>query len=116
MRSGRSSRRPLDFLRQGVNILIVDPFPPSERDPQGIHKVIWDEIQEEPFELPPDKPLTLAAYSAGVPKKAYVEPVRFAPIRVFSSAHLNGRIKITYLMVIFLDWAVRESVPGKGSP
>jgi hypothetical protein len=65
----------LDFLRQGVNILIVDLFPPSRRDPQGIHKAVWDEIQEEPFELPPDKPLTLVAYSAGFPKRAFVEPV-----------------------------------------
>ena len=65
----------LDFLSQGVNVLIVDLFPPSKRDPQGIHQVIWDEIKDEPFELPPDKQLTLVAYSAGVPKKAYVDPV-----------------------------------------
>jgi hypothetical protein len=34
---------------------------PSARDPLGIHKAIWDEIQDQPFDLPPDKPLTLAA-------------------------------------------------------
>ena len=65
----------LDFLSQGVNVLIIDLFPPNKRDPQGIHKVIWDEIKDEPFELPADKQLTLVAYSAGVPKKAYVDPV-----------------------------------------
>lgn len=64
-----------ELLRQGINLLVVDVFPPSPRDPQGIHKEIWDEIREEPFELPPDKPLTVAAYSAGEPKTAYVEPV-----------------------------------------
>src|SRR5438105_1572671 len=63
------------FLRQGIHLLIVDLFPPSVRDPQGIHKAIWDEIQDESFELPPDKPLTLAAYVADVPKVAYVELV-----------------------------------------
>jgi hypothetical protein len=63
------------FLRQGIHLLIIDLFPPSSRDPQGIHKAIWDEIKEEPFALPPDKPLTLAAYSAGFLKTAYVEPV-----------------------------------------
>jgi hypothetical protein len=63
------------FLRQGIHLLVIDLFPPTPRDPQGIHKAIWDEIEEEPFELPPDKPLTLAAYSAGIPKTAYVEPV-----------------------------------------
>jgi hypothetical protein len=65
----------VDFLRQGVNLLVVDLFPPSARDPQGIHKAIWDEIEDKPFTLPPDKPLTLAAYVAGLPKTAYVEPV-----------------------------------------
>jgi hypothetical protein len=63
------------FLKQGIHLLVIDLFPPTARDPQGIHKAIWDEIEEEPFELPPDKPLTLAAYSAGLPKTAYVEPV-----------------------------------------
>jgi len=64
-----------ELLRKGINLLVVDLFPPSPRDPQGIHKAIWEEIQDEPFQLPPDKPLTVAAYSAGEPKTAYVEPV-----------------------------------------
>jgi hypothetical protein len=65
----------IEFLRQGVHLLVIDLFPPTPRDPQGIHKAIWDEILEEPFTLPPDKPLTLAAYSAGPAKLACVEPV-----------------------------------------
>ena len=54
----------LEFLNVGVHVLVVDLFPPSVRDPQGIHKAIWDEIEEQPFELPADRPLTLAAYVA----------------------------------------------------
>jgi uncharacterized protein DUF4058 len=65
----------LEFLQEGIHLLIIDLFPPSTRDPQGIHKAIWDELGDEPFELPADKRLTLVAYSAGIPKKAYVEPV-----------------------------------------
>ena len=38
-------------------------------------KAIWDSFCDEPFELPSDKPLTVAANFAGIPKKAYVEPV-----------------------------------------
>jgi hypothetical protein len=63
------------LLAQGVHLLVIDLFPPSQRDPQGIHKAIWDEFVEEDFELPADKPLTLAAYDAGPPPAAYVEPV-----------------------------------------
>ena len=68
-------RKTEELLRQGINLLVVDLFPPSPRDPQGIHKAIWDEIVDEPFELPPDKPLIVAAYAAGDLPTAYVEPV-----------------------------------------
>ena len=69
------ARKAVEFLHAGVHLLIVDLFPPSKRDPQGVHKLIWDRIRDEPFELPPDKPLTLAAYSAGRVITGYVEPV-----------------------------------------
>jgi hypothetical protein len=32
-------------------------------------------ICDEPFKLPANKPLTVAAYYAGVPKTAYVDPL-----------------------------------------
>jgi hypothetical protein len=62
-------------LRAGYHLLLVDLFPPGPRDPQGIHGALWTEYFEEGFTLPPDKPLTLAAYAAGEVKTAYVEPV-----------------------------------------
>jgi len=71
----RFVRKTVDFLEAGVHVLVVDLFPPSPRDPQGIHKAIWDEIDEQPFELPPEKRLTLAAYVAGEVKTAYVHPI-----------------------------------------
>src|SRR5262249_40006565 len=69
------ARKAVEFLHAGVNLLIVALIPPGRRDPQGIHKVIWDRLHEEPFTLPPDKPLTLAAYAVGIETVAYVEPV-----------------------------------------
>jgi len=65
----------LAALRAGIHLLIVDLFPPGPRDPQGIHKAIWDELIENEFTLPQDKPLTLAAYSADQFPEYYVEPV-----------------------------------------
>ena len=50
------------LIQQGVNLLVIDLFPPTRRDPEGIHKAIWDEFEEEDFALPADKPLVLAAY------------------------------------------------------
>jgi hypothetical protein len=61
------------LIRQGIHLLLIDLFPPGKRDPQGVHKAIWDGIQEDDFELPSDKPLTVAAYDAGPPYVAYAE-------------------------------------------
>jgi hypothetical protein len=63
------------LIERGIHLLVIDLFPPTKRDPQGIHKLIWDEIGEDDFVLPADKPLVLAAYDAGPPWVAYVEPV-----------------------------------------
>ncbi len=65
----------LEFLEAGIHLLIIDLFPPGRRDPQGIHAAIWSEIEESEFQLPPDQPLTLASYSSGRLKRAFVEPV-----------------------------------------
>jgi Protein of unknown function (DUF4058) len=79
----------VEFFNKGVHILVVDLFPPSVRDPQGIHKAIWDEIEEQPFQLPPDKPLTLVAYVADYVKTAYVEPVGVGDFLPDMPAYLN---------------------------
>ena len=68
-------RKAADLIWQGIHLLVVDLFPPSDRDPQGIPKAIWDEIGGRPPDLPPDKQLTVSAYQAAPIKKAYVEPV-----------------------------------------
>lgn len=69
------ARKAVAFLRAGIHLLVIDLFPPSRRDPQGIHKVIWDRIADVPFELPADKPLTLAAYEVSTEITGYIEPV-----------------------------------------
>ena len=70
-----------EFLRAGVNVLLIDPFPPGPRDPHSLHKLIWEEYEDVPFELPADEPLLLAAYRAGEPSvgasvRANIEPLR----------------------------------------
>jgi len=63
-------------LDHGVHLLILDLQAPTSRDPQGIHGAIWNHIEADSYQAPPDRPLTLAAYAAGdVVKTAYVEPV-----------------------------------------
>jgi len=64
-----------DLIDRGIHLLVIDLFPPTKRDPQGIHKAIWDELADGDFELPFDKPLTLVSYEADPDWVAYVEPV-----------------------------------------
>ena len=91
-----------DFLNQGVNLLIVDLFPPGPRDPHGIHKVIWDEFGDEPFVAPVGKPLTVAAYVAGEVPTAYVESVGIGdalpslPIFLSETRYVPAPLEKTY--------------------
>lgn len=68
------------MLDQGIHLLVIDLFPPSKRDPQGIHSAIWEEISDTKFKRPANKPLTLAAYSSGETLRAYVEPIRVGDV------------------------------------
>ncbi len=98
----------VDILNQGVNLLVVDLFPPTPRDPQGIHKAIWDEFEDEPFEAPPNKSLTVASYIGGDLPTAYVEPVGIGdplpslPIFLSETRYIPSPLEATYMQA----WAV----------
>ncbi len=65
----------IDFVRAGIHVLVVDLFPPSPRDPGGIHQAIWEEMTGEDFTFPAGKDRTLVSYDAGDERTAYVEPI-----------------------------------------
>lgn len=91
-----------DLIRQGVHLLLIDLFPPGKRDPQGIHKAIWDQFEEDEFELPADQPLTLAAYDAGPDYVAYVEfvgvgdPLPDMPLFLKPEVYVPAPLESTY--------------------
>lgn len=91
-----------DILNQGVHLLVVDLFPPTPRDPQGIHKAIWDELTDEPFEAPPGRPLTVASYLGGDVPTAYVEPLAVGdplpslPIFLSQTRYIPAPLEQTY--------------------
>jgi hypothetical protein len=63
----------LQFIRAGVHFFFVDLFPPTVRDPQGLHAAIWSEMTEYDFQLPEAKPLMVASYSCAASRQAFVE-------------------------------------------
>ncbi len=90
------------FLRSGVHLLVIDLFPPTPRDPEGIHKAIADEFHDDAYEPPADKPLTLVGYAAGSALTAYIEPVAIGdpmpdmPLFLTPTTHVLVPLESTY--------------------
>jgi hypothetical protein len=92
----------IQFLREGIHVLVIDLFPPTPRDPLGIHKAIWDEIEEEPFEFPPGKDRVLVSYKTSDERVAYIEPIGVGdvlpdmPLFLTSHVHVMVPLELTY--------------------
>lgn len=106
-KSGKNAFRALiekacELLEYKIHLLLLDLFPPSKRDPHGLHAALWDEITGEDFTPPVDKPLTLAAYESGLTVKCYVEPVAVGdalpdmPLFLEPGAHVLIPLEKTY--------------------
>lgn len=92
----------IDLLNAGVHLLVVDLFPPTPRDPFGIHKAIWDEIEEESFDLPSGKDRVFVAYEAGSVRSAFIETVGVGdslpdmPVFLADDFHVRVPLEATY--------------------
>ena len=64
-----------ELLEHRIHLLIIDPFPCGPRDPSGVHGAIWEQVQDDPIEVDPSRPLTLVAYECGLTTRAYIEVV-----------------------------------------
>jgi hypothetical protein len=63
-------------LHLGTHVTLVDLFPPGAFDPAGMHGALWEQFNpDNPYAVPEKQPLTLAAYAAGNPLTAYVDPL-----------------------------------------
>lgn len=92
----------VEALYRGYHLLLIDLFPPGPRDPHGIHGAVWAEFCEDSFVLPANEPLTLATYSAGPRKRAYVEPTAVGrelidmPLFLDPEGYVNVPLERTY--------------------
>lgn len=98
-------------IRGRVHVLVVDLFPPTRRDPVGIHKAIWDHFEEnEPFELVPPQDRVVASYDADGIVTAYIETLAvgeqlpLVPLFIAPGAHIKVPLEVTYMQA----WAVRR--------
>lgn len=96
-------RKTARLLSGGVNLLVLDLFPPSRRDPLGIHRAIWDEFVDSEYSPPADMTLTLAAYRADTPPEAFVEPTAVGqplidmPVFITPARYVSVPLEATYL-------------------
>jgi hypothetical protein len=93
----------VDFIRNGIHFLVVDPFPPGPRDPDGIAQAIWDQLVGERLaDRSADGSLTVAAFDAGEPLTAYVDPLAVgdplpeAPLFLAPGWYVNVPLEETY--------------------
>lgn len=108
-KSGPGKLRPFvrklkGFVEDGIHLLVLDVHPPGRRDPQGLHPLVWSAFHRTPFALPPDRPLTLAAYNAGPPAQAFVTPVGVGallpemPLFLTPDVYVNVPLERSYQM------------------
>lgn len=101
-----------ELMDQRIHLLLLDPFPPGPRDPNGIHAAIWEEYTSERFELPPNQPLTFVAYESADAQRAYIEtfavgdPLPDMPLFLAPEYHVLVPLEATYQ-------AAWESVPAR---
>lgn len=112
-----------DLIERRIHLLVIDLFPPGPRDPDGVHAAIWGEVANQDFSPPDDKPLTLVAYEAAFPARAYIEPVAVGdpladtPLFLVPGQFVSVPLEATYRTVwegFPLRW--REVIEGIGPP
>ena len=94
-------------IEQGIHLLVIDPYPPSKRDPQGIHGEIWAELGDESYRAPAGKPLSLASYLAGNAPECFVEPLavgdELAPMPLFLNPDYYVRVPLEETYALAFD-------------
>jgi hypothetical protein len=93
----------VEALYQGYHLLIVDLFPPTPRDPQGVPSAIWSELTGTAVQLPAEGPLTLSAFMAGPVKRLYLEGTAAGrelaemPLFLEPDLYINVPLEDTYM-------------------
>jgi len=91
-----------ELLRRGIHLMIIDLFPPGPRHPQGLHKLIWSELDTCDFVLPPDRRLRMVSYIGGASQEAFIEPSAVGallpdmPLFLTSDVYVTVPLETTY--------------------
>ena len=96
-------RKAWELIDGGIHLAVLDLNPPTPRDPDGVHAAIWNEYSSVPYSLPPETPLTFAAYCAGIDPEAFVSPIAVGeslpelPIFLSADFYIPLELEPTYM-------------------
>lgn len=97
----------VSVIEQGIHLLVIDPYPPTKRDPQGIHGEIWAELGDDSYQTPAGKSLTMASYLAGSAPECFVEPLAvgdpLVPMPLFLHPDYYVRVPLEETYAIAFD-------------
>jgi hypothetical protein len=93
-----------DALERGCHLLIIDPHPPTPRDPHGLHVRFWGEAFAQPDigGVTDDQPLSVMAYRSDLVPTGYMtpfavgEPVPDMPLFLDPDHYVNVPLEQTY--------------------
>jgi hypothetical protein len=92
-----------ELLQQKIHLLIIDPFPVSARDPHGLHAAIFQDLQDDPLQLPPEMPLSVFSYECDDRVRTYLEPLEVGdvlsdmPVFLYPGMYIEVPLETTYL-------------------
>lgn len=66
-----------ELIDAQVHVAFVDLFPPGQRDPDGLHALLWEHYDDEPYKLSAEAPLVQASYRSDYAPEAFLEPFAF---------------------------------------
>ena len=91
-------------IERGCHLMVIDPHPPTPRDPLGLHQRFWTEFVGETDSpgVTDDQPLGLMSYRADIPSNAYFSPLAVGeslpmmPLFYDPECYINIPLEATY--------------------
>lgn len=90
-----------DCFDSGIHLMVIDLFPPSPRDPKGLHNLIWEGVDSYNYIPPAGRDRTVFSYDSEV-QTAYLEsfavgmPLPTMPLFLRSPLYVNVPLEETY--------------------
>ncbi|MBL8799648.1 MAG: hypothetical protein JNM56_37545 [Planctomycetia bacterium] len=91
-----------EVVYSGKSLLLVDPFPAAAHDPRSVFQAIWGEFPECDFDLPDNKPYTMASFIGTPFPEVFVEPLAAGeslpdmPLFLDAEDYVNVPLEATY--------------------